>query len=98
MSGLAPGTVAIKVILTETAASLEFRDRFDREARAISALDHPHICALYDVGHEGEVAYLMMQFSEGQNAMSRDSPPLRSDRNRCRRARGARRGGARRRR
>ena len=42
--------VAIKVLPAALAADPEFRERFDREARTISALDHPHICALYDVG------------------------------------------------
>jgi serine/threonine protein kinase/Tol biopolymer transport system component len=64
-------TVAVKVILTTAAATAEFRDRFDREARAISALDHPHICTLYDVGHENDVAYLVMQFIEGENLADR---------------------------
>jgi serine/threonine protein kinase len=42
--------VAIKVLPAALAADPEFRERFDREARAISAIEHPHICALYDVG------------------------------------------------
>jgi len=44
--------VAIKVLPDALAADPQFRERFDREARAISQLDHPHICALYDVGEE----------------------------------------------
>jgi len=44
--------VAIKVLPASLAADPQFRERFDREARAISQLDHPHICALYDVGEE----------------------------------------------
>ena len=43
-------TVAIKILPPELAADPQFRERFDREARVISQLDHPHICALYDVG------------------------------------------------
>ena len=46
-------TVAIKVLPASLAADPQFRERFDREARAISQLDHPHICALYDVGRAG---------------------------------------------
>src|SRR5437588_1039879 len=64
-------TVAIKVLPPQLAADPQFRERFDREARAISALDHPNICALYDVGEQapsegsGEtVAYLVMQYLE----------------------------------
>ena len=63
--------VAIKVIQTHVAASPEFRERFDREARAISALDHPHICMLYDVGHESDAAFLVMQFLEGETLADR---------------------------
>jgi len=43
-------TVAIKVLAPALAANPDFRERFEREARAVSALDHPNICALYDVG------------------------------------------------
>jgi serine/threonine protein kinase len=43
-------TVAIKVLTASLGSDPHFRERFDREARAISQLDHPHICALYDVG------------------------------------------------
>src|SRR5688572_467188 len=64
-------TVAVKVILTTVATTPEFRDRFDREARAISALDHPNICTLYDVGHQEDVAYLVMQFIEGETLADR---------------------------
>ena len=44
--------VAIKVLPPHLAADPEFRERFDREARTISSLNHPHICTLYDVGQE----------------------------------------------
>ena len=44
----------------------EFLERFDSEARAISALDHPHICTLYDVGHDNDVAYLVRQLIDGE--------------------------------
>lgn len=43
-------SVAVKILPTVFAADAQFRERFDREARAISQLDHPHICALHDVG------------------------------------------------
>ena len=46
--------VAVKVLPPSLADDPQFRERFDREARAISSLSHPHICALFDVGrHEG---------------------------------------------
>ena len=63
--------VAIKVILGEAASRAEFRERFEREARAISSLDHPHICSLYDVGHEQDIAFLVMQFLEGETLADR---------------------------
>ena len=46
--------VAIKVLSSNLSSSPELRQRFEREARTISQLSHPHICALYDVGREGE--------------------------------------------
>ena len=54
-------TVAIKVLPEALAADPQFRTRFDREARTISQLDHPHICALHDVGEQDGVAYLVMR-------------------------------------
>jgi Tol biopolymer transport system component len=64
-------TVAIKVLPSHLAADSQFRNRFDREARAISALDHPHICALYDVGRDGQVDFLVMQYLEGETLAHR---------------------------
>ena len=64
-------TVAIKILPETLAADIEFRERFDREARAISRLDHPHICALYDVGEESGTAYLVMQYLEGETLADR---------------------------
>ena len=64
-------TVAIKILPQALAADPQFRERFDREARAISALDHPHICALYDVGDIDGAAFLVMQFLEGETLEAR---------------------------
>jgi serine/threonine protein kinase len=47
-------TVAIKILPADRCASPEFRQRFDREAKTISQLSHPHICALYDVAPDGQ--------------------------------------------
>src|SRR5881397_371253 len=63
--------VAIKVLPAEFAADPQFRERFDREARAISSLDHPHICALYDVGHQNGTDFLVMQYLEGETLADR---------------------------
>jgi Tol biopolymer transport system component/tRNA A-37 threonylcarbamoyl transferase component Bud32 len=64
-------TVAIKVLPPQTSDRTEVRQRFEREARAVSALNHPHICTLYDVGHEGAVDYLVMEFVEGETLADR---------------------------
>ncbi len=63
--------VAIKVLPPALASDPHFRERFDREARTISSLDHPHICALYDVGQHGDTAYLVMQYLEGETLAER---------------------------
>ena len=64
-------TVAIKVLNASLATDPQFRERFDREARAISTMDHPHICALHDVGEHDGAAFLVMQYLEGQTLESR---------------------------
>jgi eukaryotic-like serine/threonine-protein kinase len=64
-------TVAIKILNDTLAADPQFRERFDREARAISQLDHPHICALYDVGDQDGAAFLVMQYLEGETLADR---------------------------
>jgi len=58
-------TVAIK-ILPEHLSSKQSRERFEREARAISSLSHPHICPLFDVGHQAGIDYLVMEYLEGE--------------------------------
>src|SRR5712671_7973119 len=57
-------TVAIKVLPSHLSSNPEVRQRFDREARTISSLSHPHICALHDVGHQDGIDYLVMEFLE----------------------------------
>jgi len=64
-------TVAIKVLPSSLASDAQFRERFDREARAISQLDHPHICAVHDVGEQDGVSYLVMQYLEGETLATR---------------------------
>jgi len=63
--------VAVKVLPSRLASSPESRQRFEREARTISQLSHPHICALYDVGREGEIEYLVMELLEGDTLTER---------------------------
>ena len=64
-------TVAIKILPELLATDPQFRERFDREARTISRLDHPHICALHDVGEEAGTAFLVMQYLEGETLAGR---------------------------
>src|SRR6188508_1623077 len=64
-------TVAIKILPDTLAADPMFRERFDREARTISQLDHPHVCALHDVGEHDGTAFLVMQYLEGETLADR---------------------------
>ena len=57
--------VAIKLLRPGMAEKPEFRQRFEREARAISSLNHAHICTVYDVGQQHGVDYLVMEYVEG---------------------------------
>ena len=66
--------VAVKVLPEALAADPQFRERFDREARTISQLDHPNICALYDVGDQDGTAFLVMQYLEGETLDARLKP------------------------
>lgn len=61
--------VALKVLLAEPGAN-DRRRRFLREARAAAALDHPNICAIYEVGEDGEHSYIAMQYCEGETLAS----------------------------
>src|SRR5208283_3310000 len=64
-------TVAIKILPAHLSSNSEARQRFEREARAISSLNHPNICTLYDVGHQDGIDYLVMEFLEGETLASR---------------------------
>src|SRR4030081_106735 len=64
-------TVAIKVLPEHLSSSPEVRQRFEREAKTISALSHPHICALYDVGNQDGAEYLVMEYLEGETLADR---------------------------
>ena len=73
-------TVAIKILPAESAGDPAFRERFDREARLISSLSHPHICALFDVGRQDGIAFLVIEHLEGETLASRlEKGPLRLD-------------------
>jgi len=64
-------TVAIKVLPSEFSRHAELRKRLEREARALSSLAHPHICALYDVGQQSDVDFLVMEYLEGETLAHR---------------------------
>ena len=73
-------TVAIKVLPEHLADDPKRRERFEREARAISSLNHPHICTLHDIGEADGVHYLVMEYVEGLTLARRlEKGPLKLD-------------------
>ena len=64
-------TVALKILPLTLATDPQFRDRFGREARAISQLNHPHICTLHDIGDQQDTLFLVMEYLEGETLASR---------------------------
>ncbi len=63
--------VAIKVLAGHLTVSDEVRQRFEREARAVSSLNHPNICTLHDIGHEDGVDFLVLEYMEGETLQDR---------------------------
>ncbi|MFY9530333.1 MAG: protein kinase [Candidatus Acidiferrales bacterium] len=63
--------VAVKVLPTHLADRPELRERFEREARTIGSLNHPHICTLHDIGHQDGIDYLVMEYLEGETLAQR---------------------------
>jgi serine/threonine protein kinase len=64
-------TVAVKVLPSHLTSKQDLRQRLEREARAISSLNHPNICTLYDVGHQNGIDYLVMEYIDGETLASR---------------------------
>src|ERR1017187_8061423 len=64
-------TVAIKVLPSHLSDNPELKQRFEREAKSISALQHPNICTLHDVGSQNGVDFLVMEYLEGQTLAER---------------------------
>ena len=58
--------VAIKVLPVHLANRSELRERFEREARTIASLNHPHICTLHDIGKQDGIDFLVMEYLEGE--------------------------------
>jgi len=63
--------VALKILRPGASPGADVRQRFEREARAIAALNHPHICTLFDVGRDGETDFLVMEYCEGETLAQR---------------------------
>ena len=63
--------VAVKVLPQHLTSNPEIRARFEREAKTVSSLNHPHICTLHDVGREGDTDFLVMELIEGETLAAR---------------------------
>ncbi len=64
-------TVAIKILPSHLSENAEAKQRFDREARTISSLNHPNVCTLFDVGHQDGTDFLVMEYLEGETLADR---------------------------
>jgi serine/threonine protein kinase len=64
-------TVAIKILPSHLSADPNLRQRLEREAKAVSKLSHPHICTLYDIGHQDGIDFLVMELVEGETLEQR---------------------------
>src|SRR5687767_11329459 len=64
-------TVAVKVLTGTLAADAESRQRFEQEARAIAALNDPHICTIHDIGRHGDIDYIVLEYLEGETVAAR---------------------------
>jgi Tol biopolymer transport system component/predicted Ser/Thr protein kinase len=63
--------VAVKILPDHLADRAELRERFEREARTVASLNHPHICTLYDTGHQDGTDFLVMEYLEGETLAER---------------------------
>jgi serine/threonine protein kinase len=64
-------TVAVKILPDHFSDRAELRERFEREARSIASLNHPHICTLYDIGRQDGTDFLVMEYLEGETLAER---------------------------
>ncbi|PYU23886.1 MAG: hypothetical protein DMG32_15330 [Acidobacteria bacterium] len=64
-------TVAVKILPDHLSDRAELRERFEREARTVASLNHPHICTLYDIGHQDGTDFLVMEHLEGETLAER---------------------------
>jgi serine/threonine protein kinase len=63
--------VALKILRPGASPEADLRQRFEREARAVAALNHPNICTLFDVGRDGDTDFLVMEYCEGETLAQR---------------------------
>src|SRR5215470_9903954 len=63
--------VALKVLPAKLSSDASLKQRLEREAKAVSKLSHPHICALHDIGHQDDVDFLVMEFLDGETLEQR---------------------------
>jgi eukaryotic-like serine/threonine-protein kinase len=64
-------TVAVKILPDHLSDRVELRERFDREARTVASLNHPHICVLHDIGQQDGTDFLVMEYLEGETLAER---------------------------
>src|SRR5262244_3471089 len=64
-------TVAVKVLPGHLTHDAQLRERFEREARAVSSLNHPNICVLHDIGEDAGIAFLIIEYLEGETLAAR---------------------------
>jgi len=64
-------TVAIKILPRHLSERADLRQRFEREARALASLSHPHICPIHDIGKEDGIDFLVMEYLEGETLAGR---------------------------
>jgi Tol biopolymer transport system component/tRNA A-37 threonylcarbamoyl transferase component Bud32 len=64
-------TVAVKVLPEHIAQREDLRARFEREARAVASLNHPHICTLHDIGRQSDISYMVLELIEGETLAAR---------------------------
>src|SRR5438552_16657235 len=63
--------VAVKVLPKHVSNNIELKQRFEREAQTLASLSHPHICPVFDVGHQDGIDFIVMEYIEGETLAER---------------------------